>query len=103
MLYFKTQGNYVVCNELPSGTVGWVVARGTVGLGSFVVQIRKVLFFYFFSKFLSLVSFFYFRVRLSVRLRVKVRVSFRVRFCLSDVLRWAKISLAHSLDPGVNI
>ena len=57
------------------------------------------IFFIFFSKFLSLVSFFYF----SVRLRVKVRVSFRVRFCLSDVLRWAKISLAHSLDPGVNI
>ena len=39
------QGNHVVCNELPSGTVGWIVARGTVGLGSFVVRIRKVLLF----------------------------------------------------------
>ena len=33
-------------------------------LGSFVVRIRKVLFIFSFSKFLSLVSFF--RVRLSV-------------------------------------
>ena len=60
MLCYKRQGNYAVCNELPSGTVGWIVVRGTVGFGSFVVRIRKVLFFFqvTFSKFLSLVSFF---------------------------------------------
>ena len=54
MLCYKTQGNSVVCNKLPSGTVGWVVACGTVGFGSFVVQIRKVLFFSPFPKFLFL-------------------------------------------------
>ena len=54
----------MVCNELPSGTVGWVVAHGMVGFGSFVVQIRKVLFFLPFSKFLF---------RLSVRLRFRLR------------------------------
>ena len=54
MLCYKTQGNSVVCNELPSDTVGWVVACGTVGFGSFVVQIRKVLFFSPFPKFLFL-------------------------------------------------
>ena len=43
MLCCKRQGNYVVCNELPSDTVGWVVPRGTVGFGSFAVRIRKVL------------------------------------------------------------
>ena len=56
MLCYKRQGNYGVCNELPFSTVGWLVARGAVGYGSFVVRIRKVLFFSF-SKFLSLVSF----------------------------------------------
>ena len=55
----------MVCNELPSGTVGWVVAHGMVCFGSFVVQIRKVLsFFVPFSKFLF---------RLSVRLRFRFR------------------------------
>ena len=34
MLCYKTQGNYVVSNELPSDTVGWVIARGTMGLGN---------------------------------------------------------------------
>ena len=46
VLCYKSQGNYVVCNELSSGTVGWVVARGTVGFESFVVRIQKVLFFF---------------------------------------------------------
>ena len=46
-----------------------VVARETVGLRSFVVRIQKVLFFFPFSTFLSLVSLF--RVRLSVRLSVR--------------------------------
>ena len=32
----------MVCKELSSGTVGWIFARGTVSLGSFVVPIRKV-------------------------------------------------------------
>ena len=61
-----------------SGTVGWVVAHGTVGFRSFVVRIRKVLFFFFpFSKFLSLVSLF--RVGLSVRLSIRLWVRLRVR------------------------
>ena len=55
MLCYKRQGNYVVCNELPFSTVGWVIERETVCLG---VRIWKVLFFFTFSKFLSLVSFF---------------------------------------------
>ena len=59
---------------MPFCTVGWVVARGTVDFGSFVVRIRKVLNFFPFSKFLSLVSFF------RVRLRVSVSVSVSVRF-----------------------
>ena len=71
---YKKQGDYVVCSELPSGTVGWVVARGAVGFGSLVVRIRKV---FFFSKFLSLVSLF--RVRLSVRLSARLSVRLRVR------------------------
>ena len=54
----------MVCNELPSGTVGWVVAHGMVCFGSFVVQIQKVLFFWPFSKFLF---------RLNVRLRFRLR------------------------------
>ena len=61
---YKRQRNYVVCNELSSGTVGWVVARGTVGFGSFVVRIWKI----FFPKFLSPVSLL--RVRVGVRLKV---------------------------------
>ena len=78
MLSYKTQGNYAVCNELPSGTVGWVVARGTVGFWSqFVSNRRKVLFSFPFSEFLSLVSFLgvRFSVRLGARLRVRVRVN----------------------------
>ena len=43
MLCYKRHRNYEVCNELPSGTVGWVVASGTVGFESFVVRIWKVL------------------------------------------------------------
>ena len=69
VLCSKRQGNYVVCSELQSGTVGWVVARGTVGF-----RIRKVLLFFPFSKFLSLVSFF------SVRLRIVLRFRFQTVF-----------------------
>ena len=43
---YKRQGNYALCKELSSGTVGWVVACDTVSLGSFVVQIQKVLCFF---------------------------------------------------------
>ena len=79
MLCNKRQGNYVVCNELPSGLVDWVVARGEVGFGSFGVRTRKVLSCFFqVSKFLSLVSFFW--VRLSIRLNVRVRIVVRFRF-----------------------
>ena len=73
VLCSKRQGNYVVCSELQSGTVGWVVARGTVGF-----RIRKVLLFFPFSKFLSLVSFF--SVRLKVRLRIVLRFRFQTVF-----------------------
>ena len=48
VLCYKRQGNYVVCNELLSGPVGWVVTRGTVGFESFVVRIGKVLLSFFF-------------------------------------------------------
>ena len=72
MLCYKNQGNHVVYNELPSGTVGWVVAGGTVGFGSSNLEGS---FFSLFSKFLSLVSFF--RVRLSVSVRVRIVVRFR--------------------------
>ena len=66
----------MICNELPFSTVGWVIARGTVSFG---VRILKVfsLFFFPFSKFLSLVSFL--RVRFSVRLRFRVSVRVRIR------------------------
>ena len=60
MLCYKRQGNYAVSNELPSGAVGWVVARGTVCFGNFEVRIQKFPSFFFpfpFCKFLSLVSF----------------------------------------------
>ena len=40
-----------------------------VGFESFVVRVRKVLFFSLFSKFLSLISFF--------RVGVKIRIRFR--------------------------
>ena len=51
-----------------------------VGSGSFVVRIRKVLFFSPCSKFLSLVSVFRVRVSVRIRFRVSVRVRIRVRF-----------------------
>ena len=68
---YKTQANYVVCNELPFSTVGWVIARETVSFGVLEFESRRFSFFSSFSKFLSLVSFF--RVRLSVRVSVRVR------------------------------
>ena len=73
MLCYKRQGNYVVCNELPSSIVSWVIVRGAVSLG---VRIRKVVFFSPFSKFLSLVSFLSVRLRFRVRVRIRVRVRF---------------------------
>ena len=58
MLCYKRQGNYVVCNELPSGTVGWVtVVRGTVSLGVWEFESVRFSFFSPFSNFLSLVFF----------------------------------------------
>ena len=77
MLCYKRQGNYVVCNELPSGTVGWVtVVRGTVSFGVWEVESVRFSFFSPFSKFLSLVSFFSVRLSVSVRFRVRVMVRF---------------------------
>ena len=55
-------GNHMLCNirwfvtNLPSSTVGWVIAHGAV-----ILQLGR------FSLFFSFLSFF-FRVRLSVRL-----------------------------------
>ena len=71
MLCYKTQGNYAVFNELPSGTVGWVVVRGTVGLGNFCSS--SFLSFFPLFPFLGLG----FSVRLSVRLRVRIVLRFR--------------------------
>ena len=69
MSCYKRQGNYVVCNELPSGTVGWVIVRDTVSFGVWEFESGRFSFFPPFSKFLSLVSFF--RVRLSARFRFR--------------------------------
>ena len=108
MLCYKSQGNYAVCNELSSGTVGWVVARGTVGFVSFVVRTRKVFFFPLssFSKFLSPVSFF--RVRLSVRLSVRVRLGLALGLWLglgfkpsSPIVRELVVSLTRLSFPLV--
>ena len=61
---------------MPFSTVGWVIAHGTVSFGVWEFESGWLILSFFFSKFLSLVSFF--RVRLSVRLRFRVRI--RVRF-----------------------
>ena len=54
-------------DELPSGTIGWVAARGTVGFGVGTNPKGSLFYFFFpFCKILSLVAFL--RVRLSVRL-----------------------------------
>ena len=76
MLCYKRDGNYVACNELPSGTVGCIVALGAVGLGTFVVRRKVPGFFWPFSKFLSSVSFFRVRVRLVTCVRTVVRCRF---------------------------
>ena len=69
----------MICNEMPFGTAGWVIARGTV-FWSLGVLIRKVLSLFFpFSKFLSLDSFFRVRLSVMVRFRVSVRVRIRVK------------------------
>ena len=52
--------------------MGWVIVRGAVSFGVWGFEFGR--FSFFFSKFLSLVSFF--RVRLSVRFRVRIVVRF---------------------------
>ena len=78
MLCYKTQRNHVVCNELSSGTVGWVVARGTVGFREFCSSNPEGSLFFFFFFYVSFLGFFFFRVRLSVRLSVRIRVRVRI-------------------------
>ena len=64
---------------MPGSTVGWVIISDTVSF-TFLEFESGRFFFFPFSKFLSLVSFF--RVRLSVRLRFRdsVRIRVKVRF-----------------------
>ena len=78
MLCRKRQGNYVVCNKLPSGTVGWIVARGTVSFWEFCSLNPEGSPFFPSSKLPSLV--FFARVSLNVRAGVRVRLRFRFRF-----------------------
>ena len=74
----KRQGNYVVCNESPSGTVGWIVARGAAGFRLFCSSNPEgSLSFFLFSKFLSSVSLFRVRVRVRVVVRIRVRFKFK--------------------------
>ena len=64
---------------MPFSTVGWVIEPETVCFGVWEFESGRFSFFFFpFSKFLSLVSFF--RVRLSVRVRFRVRLRVKARF-----------------------
>ena len=100
MLCYKSKANYAVCKEFPSGTVGWFVARGTVGFGEFWSPNPDFLsFFPPFSQFLSLVSFF--RVRLSVRLNVRLRVRVRIVVPSSRIVRELVLSLTRPSFPLV--
>ena len=68
---------WVITRPQPYGLVcslQQIVARGPVGL---VVRIRKVLSFFPSSKFLSLVSLFWVRIRLRFRVSVWILVRFR--------------------------
>ena len=69
---------------MPSGTVGWVVAHGTWIWEFGSSNPEGSLFFFSFSKFLSLVSLF--RVRLSVTVSVSVSVGVSVRVRVSVIL-----------------
>ena len=75
---YKRQGNFGVCNELPCDTVGWVIARGAMGYGYFVVRIRKVLSLFFLFFLLSFCPQFLFLGLGSVKVRIKVRVRIRI-------------------------
>ena len=59
---------------MPSSTVGWVIARGTVGFGVWEFESGRFSLFCLFFLFLSFSSQGYrFSVRLRFRVRVKVR------------------------------
>ena len=90
-----------ICNELPSSTVGWVIARGTVSFGVWEFESGRFSFSFFFSKFLSLVS--HFRVRLSVRIGFRVRVRVKVRSFepSSPIVRELVLSLTQLSFPLV--
>ena len=87
-----------ICNELPSSTVGWVIARGTVSFGVWEFESGRFSFSFFFSKFLSLVS--HFRVRLSVMIgfRVGLRLGFEPS---SPIVHELVLSLAQLSFPLV--
>ena len=55
LLYYKGQVKLAVCNELTRGTVGWLLAPGTVSFTSAGVRIRNV-HNLFFAKFFPFVS-----------------------------------------------
>ena len=59
---------------MPSGTVHWVVAYGTVGLG------LSCFCFFPLPKFLSSVSFFRVGLRVMVGITIRVRIVVRFRF-----------------------
>ena len=94
---YKRQGNYVVCNEPPSGTVGWIVARGAAGFRLFCSSNPEgSLSFFLFSKFLSSVSLF--RVRVRVVIRIRVRFKFKPS---SPIVRELVLSLTRLSFPLV--
>ena len=49
VMCYERQGNYVVCNELPFSTVGWVIVRGAVSFG--VLEFESGRFSFFFQSF----------------------------------------------------
>ena len=63
---------YIGCNKLPYDTVGWTAHAERWGLGSFGSSNPEgSIYFFPFSKFLSLVSFLFFRVRFRFRFRFR--------------------------------
>ena len=69
------------------------IAHGTVSFAVFRVRIRKVFSFFFsFSKFLSLVSFFRVKVRVRVSVRVRIKVKVRLSIVRELVLSLTRLS-----------
>ena len=65
---------------MPGSTVGWVIISDTVSFTFLEFESGRFFFFFPFSKFLSLDSFFRVRLSVLVRFRVRVRIRVRVRF-----------------------